>query len=77
MGLKWKYTEGQTTINEEESDGLLIESIALQSELDEWEQYNIEKALEWTIHLKTDAKTLLSEKFIKTLHKKIYGEIWK
>ncbi|MDR7128693.1 hypothetical protein J2X69_001025 [Algoriphagus sp. 4150] len=56
MGLKLQYDDGQTPINEEEKDGLKINSITTQKELDEFEQLNIEKAVEWTIHtnLKAD-----------------------
>ncbi|PKV53150.1 Fic-DOC domain mobile mystery protein B [Aquimarina sp. MAR_2010_214] len=77
MGLKLKYTNGQTPINEEEKEGLRIKSITTQKELDEFEQLNIEKAVEWTIHANLKPEKILSEKFIKDLHKKMYGDIWK
>ena len=50
MGLEFDYKTGQTPINEEEKEGLKIKSITTQLELDQFEQLNIEKAVEWTIH---------------------------
>lgn len=49
MGLAFKYKEGQTPLSEEEMEGLLIETITTHGELDEFEQMNIEKAVEWTL----------------------------
>lgn len=77
MGLNLKYEEDQTPLDEEEKEGLLIKAISAQNELDEFEQLNIEKAIEWTIHTKLTADKILTEKFIKDLHKRMYGEVWK
>jgi Fic-DOC domain mobile mystery protein B len=38
---------------------------------------NIEKAVEWTIHTKLKPESILSEKFVKDLHKRMYGDVWK
>ena len=77
MGLEINYLEGQTPLSEEELDGLKILSISTREELDEFEQFNIEKAIQWTFGKKIQPKVLLSEKFIKDLHKRMYGEVWK
>lgn len=77
MGLNLEYTNGQTPLDEEEKEGLRIKSITTQKELNELEQLNIEKAVEWTIHTNLKPERILSEKFIKDLHKKMYGDIWK
>ncbi len=77
MGLELQYTYGQTPLDEEEREGLKIKSITTQKELDEFEQLNIEKAIEWTIHTNLKAEKILTEKFVKDLHKKMYGEVWK
>lgn len=76
MGLEIKYTSGQTPLSEEEKNGLKIKSITTQGELDEVEQLNIEKAVEWTIHANLKPEKILTEKFIKNLHKRMYGEVW-
>jgi Fic-DOC domain mobile mystery protein B len=77
MGLNLNYEEGQTPLDEDEKEGLKIKSITTQGELDEFEQLNIEKAVEWTIHTNLKHERILTEKFIKNLHKKMYGDVWK
>jgi Fic-DOC domain mobile mystery protein B len=77
MGLTIEYIDGQTPLNEEEKEGLRIPSITTREELDEFEQLNIEKAIQWTFGKKLKAEQLYSEKFIKELHMRMYGEVWK
>ncbi|AYN05482.1 mobile mystery protein B [Flavobacterium sp. 140616W15] len=77
MGLKIEYINGQTPLSEEELEGLKIPSISTRGELDEFEQLNIEKAIEWTMRLKIKPEQLFSEKFITDLHKKMYSDVWK
>ena len=77
MGLELLYGEGQTPLDEEEKEGLKINSITTQGELDEFEQLNIEKAVEWTINANLKPEKILTEKFIKDLHKKMFGDVWK
>jgi Fic-DOC domain mobile mystery protein B len=77
MGLNSDYIDGQTPLNDEEQNGLLIPSITTREELDEFEQLNIEKAIQWTFGKKWKAEQLFSEKFVKDLHKRMYGEVWK
>lgn len=47
MGLNLNYNNGQTPIDEDEKQGLLISTITTREELDEFEQLNIEKAVEF------------------------------
>lgn len=77
MGLIIQYANGQTPLDEEERDGLRIKSISTQSELDEFEQQNIESALLWIKDKKWTADKILSEEFVCRLHQKMYGEVWK
>jgi len=77
MGLDLNCSDGQTPLNEDEKQDLKIASITMQSELDEFEQLNIEKAVEWTLHFNFKTEKILAEKFIKELHKKMYGDVWK
>lgn len=77
MGLGLDYKDGQTPLDEDEKEGLKIKSITTHGELDEFEQLNIEKAVEWTIHTKLKPENILTEKFIKDLHKKMYNDVWK
>jgi Fic-DOC domain mobile mystery protein B len=77
MGVELMYEEGQTPLNEEEKEGLLLKSITTNGELNEQEQLNIEKAVEWIIGLKLKKDRILTEAFIKTLHKKMLGKVWR
>lgn len=77
MGLEFNYDFGQTKIDEDEKEGLKIRTITTNKELDEYEQLNIEKALEWTIPKRISTEKLLSEEFIRSLHKRMFGEVWK
>ena len=76
MGLNLNTHFGQTLLTEEEKDGLLLKTISTQNELNEWEQLNISKAVEWSLSL-SDTQNIITEKFLKTLHKKMYGDVWK
>jgi Fic-DOC domain mobile mystery protein B len=77
MGLELNYIEGQTPIDENEKHGLRILSITTREELDEFEQLNIEKAVEWTIKRKFNQEIILSEQFVKELHLRMYDDVWK
>lgn len=77
MGIEFVYEDGQTPLNDEEKEGILIKSITTHGELDEHEQLNIEKAIEWIIGLKLEKERILTEEFIKTLHKKMLGKVWR
>ena len=77
MGLNLKYEDGQTPLDEDEKEGLKIKSITTQKELDEFEQLNIEKAVEWIMRVNLKPEKILTEKFMKDLHKKMYGDVWK
>lgn len=77
MGLDLNYTKGQTPLNEDEKEGLLIKTISTMQELDEFEQLNIEKAIEWTIRTNFKTEKILTEEFIKRVHLKMFGETWK
>lgn len=77
MGIDFAYEEGQTPLDEEEKEGLLIFTITTRGELDEFEQLNIQKAVEWTLKRKFRKEKILSEEFVKELHKRMFNEVWK
>jgi len=77
MGLELEYQDGQTPIDDYEKESLLINSITTQEELDEVEQLNIEKAIEWIIQTKFKPNQILTVDFIKLVHKKMFGNVWK
>ncbi len=76
MGLELEYNKGQTPIEEEELEELIIKTISTRGELDEFEQANIEKAVEWSLKRKYSCETILTIDFIQTVHKQMFSEVW-
>jgi Fic-DOC domain mobile mystery protein B len=76
MGLDLDYTEGQTPLDEDEKDGLLIPTITTRGELDEFEQLGVEKAVEWSLRRKPALQQILTEDFIKELHRRMFDDVW-
>lgn len=76
MGLNLEYIDGQTPLDEDEKDGLLINSISTRGELDEFEQQNIESAIQWILTRKFKNEQIFTEAFIQDLHKRMYGQVW-
>ena len=77
MGLDLIYNDGQTPLDEDEKEGLLIKSITTRGELDEFEQQNIEDAIQWSLTRKFKSEQILSETFILALHKRMYKNVWR
>lgn len=76
MGLNLEYIDAQTPLDEDEKDGLLINSISTRGELDEFEQQNIESAIQWILTRKFKNEQIFTEAFIQDLHKRMYGKVW-
>lgn len=60
MGLTLDYTDAQTPHEEEEPKRSLTPTIITRGELDEFEQHNIEKAVEWSIRTKLGCEKILT-----------------
>jgi Fic-DOC domain mobile mystery protein B len=76
MGLMDTSSFGQTPLDADEREGLLIASITTNKELDEFEQHNIEHALQWLMGRSFTADIVFSEAFIRLVHKRMFGEVW-
>jgi len=66
--------DASTPLTEEEREELIPSYITLRSELNEAEQRNILEAEEWAFSRK---RNVLSEHFLKELHKNMFGKVWK
>ena len=77
MGLNFEYNFGQTPLDEDEMQELLIPGISTHLELNEFEQLNIESAVQWSLSHSVKAEVLLTEAFILSLHKRMFGKVWK
>lgn len=76
MGLDLDDSDGQTALNEDEKKGLLIPTIATRGELNEFEQQNIEQALQWSLGRSFKSETVFTEAFIRLLHEKMFADVW-
>ena len=73
--IEFNYPIGATPLDPNEIDGLLLTHITTRPELDRWEQDNINEALAWLEQRKS--KDILNESFMKQLHKRMFGNVWK
>ena len=64
-----------TPLTYEETLGLIPAHIAYRSELNTAEQANIVRAQNWALNRRKRA--LLTEKFIKDLHRQMLGDVWR
>lgn len=76
MPIKITYQLGETPLDANEMNGLLVPTIASRSELDEYEQLNIQEALNWSIEKRFTVDSLLTEKGLTTVHKKMFDHVW-
>lgn len=69
-----EYPPGATPLNPNEIAGLKLSYISTQKELNAAEQDNIIQGETWAFSQKR--KIVLSEKFMRQLHKKLFGLVW-
>jgi Fic-DOC domain mobile mystery protein B len=74
--MKEKYPDGATPLIPSEEEGLIPSHITLRSELNELEQENILHAEAW-LQTKRLNQSILDPRFLKKLHQKMFGEVWK
>lgn len=67
--------DNSTPLTAEEKDGLKLKWITLRSELNEAEARNIAQAQVWLMSNKN--KDICSDTFLRDLHKKMFGDVWK
>jgi Fic-DOC domain mobile mystery protein B len=70
----FEQDDAATPLAPEERDGLIPSYITLRRELNEAEQANILEAGEWAFARKRD---VLTETFLKALHKQMFGRVWR
>lgn len=73
--MQFTYAKGATPLEPDEIHNLIPKHLTHQSQLDEWEQFNIAKAANWAMNRKR--KDILSTEFIKKLHQKMFCDTWK
>jgi len=66
--------EDATPLTPEERTDLIPAHIAYRAELNAAEQENIARGQDWALARKRD---LLTEKFIRDLHRRMFGDVWR
>lgn len=74
MSDLFEEPDDATPLTPEEQRELIPSHIAYRSELNEAEEENIARAQDWALSRKRDP---LSEKFIKDLHRRMLGDVWR
>lgn len=70
--------DGNTPLDEEEKQGLIPSWVTFRHELNEVEQENIALATVWAFRqVRKPSTDILNERFIRSLHKRMLGEVWK
>lgn len=66
---------GSTPLDHDQIKGIRFSHLTTMGELDEIEDSNIQKGLEWLYH--KDHENFLSMEFLCKLHEKLFGDVWK
>lgn len=74
MDNLFETDDAATPLSDEEKQGLIPTWITLRSELNEVERAGIIKAEQWVFA--KNQKNILTEDFIKKLHKKMFEDVW-
>jgi Fic-DOC domain mobile mystery protein B len=65
--------DGHTALSPDDTEGLVLTHIATRGDLFEAEQRNIAEAL---LRRPPGAATLLDDRFLRDLHKRMFGNVW-
>ena len=67
--------EGATKLDPDKIQGLLIDTISTQAELNFAEQQSIIESSKWIFE--TNHKNILNDQFFKNLHRKMFESVWR
>jgi len=73
--MGFKNPEGATPLDPDEAAGLRLTHITTREELNVFEAENIRAGMAWA--WRSRRKNLVNELFIRLLHKKMFGNVWK
>lgn len=72
--MNFEPPEGATSLDPDELEGLKFKHVTTRGELDQLEQANIQSGLQWSA--KSRHENILTEVFVRKLHKKLFGDVW-
>jgi len=67
--------DGATPLDPDEREGLRLPHVTTRGELNELEQANVQQGLLWLSRRRR--RDVLSEEFIRELHRRLFGEVWR
>ena len=67
--------DGTTPLDASEREGLRFKHVSTRGELNQLEQANILEGMDWLKKQKSSA--VLTEDFVRNLHQKLFGKVWK
>lgn len=73
--MTFEYPEGATPLDPDETAGLRLTHITTREELNAFEAENIRAGMEWA--WRSRRNDIVSEDFMRLLHKKMLGNVWK
>lgn len=65
-----------TELTDEEREGLKLKWVKTRADLNRAEAENIAKAVAYVYQSRLRAKTIISEEWLRRLHKRMYGDVW-
>ncbi|MGE3758711.1 MAG: mobile mystery protein B [Pseudobdellovibrionaceae bacterium] len=75
MSIQLSYVPGATPLDLDEIAGLIPSDISTQGQLNQAEQQNILRGELWCFGKKQN--NILNEAFVKRIHKKMFGDVWR
>lgn len=69
--------EGETPLDEDELAGLIPGHLKTRGDLNVWEQQNIADAETWLARSRRSPGEVLSEKFVRALHRRMFDATWR
>lgn len=73
--MPFDYPQGATLLDPDEAEGLRLTHITTREDLNIFEAENIRAGMEWA--WRSRRKDIVSESFMRLLHKKMFGNVWK
>ena len=67
--------DGTTPLDADEREGIRFKHVSTRGELNQLEQANILEGMDWLKKQKSSA--VLTEDFVRNLHQKLFGKVWK
>jgi Fic-DOC domain mobile mystery protein B len=75
--ILFEFPPGATPLDLDEAEGLIPTHIMIQSQLNEWEQYNILEAERWLGQQKLAMLDVITEDFARKLHQRMFAKTWR